>query len=137
MPFDVPVEGLYYLASPYSHPDPLVKELRYLLITRIAAELFNQGYALVEPIGSSHPVAKQFKLPTGYEYWQARDRSMISKCDGVIVAKLPGWRESVGVTDEIHYAKEIGKPVYYLNVDDLIGPEVFIGVREAVDMMEV
>lgn len=116
-----PVQGkLYYLASPYSSPDPVVKEMRYTVICAIGAVLHNMGYALIEPIASSHPVAQKFQLPTGYEFWQNRDRLMIDHSDGVIVAMMQGWEQSVGVTDEIAYAESIGKPVYFIDPRDLL-----------------
>lgn len=108
-------DEVYYLASPYSHPDPVIKEMRYTIVTAIGAALSLAGFLTIEPIGASHPVAKTFKLPTGYEFWKRRDRALISHSDGVIVAMMDGWQESVGVTDEIQFAESIGKPVYYLD----------------------
>lgn len=33
---------------------------------------------------------------------------MVSKCEKLIVIKLPGWETSTGVTAEIAHAKELG-----------------------------
>jgi hypothetical protein len=116
-----PVEGaVYYLASPYSSKNEYVKEHRYLTICAISAALTNMGYLLIEPIGASHPIARMFKLPTGYEFWKTRDRALIERSNGVIVAMMDGWEQSVGVTDEIEFATSIGKPVYYLNPEDVL-----------------
>jgi hypothetical protein len=111
-------DTIYYLASPYSHLDPAIKKGRYETICKIAADLYNKGYNLIEPIASSHPTAEKHNLPTGYEFWKKRDRKMIDVSYGVIVAMMPGWKESVGVTDEVEYAKSQAKPVYYLEVPD-------------------
>lgn len=106
---------LYYLASPYSHPDKKVMQERYELINLIAVRLIERGYNLIEPIAMCHEKSKKYTLPTGYEYWKSRDRLLVSRCDGIMVAKMDGWKESVGVTDEIYYAKLLGMPVYYID----------------------
>lgn len=124
MPLPQPEGKLFYLASPYSHKNTIIKEYRYFLVAAAAAELYQAGFNLLEPIGSGHPIAIRYDLPQGYEYWQKRDRLMIERSDGVIVLTIPGWAESVGVTDEVKYAKELGKPVYYVNPAELLPGEV-------------
>lgn len=104
--------AVYYFASPYTAKTTLLKEERYLKAVLAAAELGEQGYCLIEPIGMSHHSAKVASLPTGYDYWKRRDRAFIAHSDGVIVLMIDGWLESVGVSDEIAYAFEIGKPVF-------------------------
>lgn len=106
---------LYYLASPYSHPDPYIKHLRYEQINKIAVLLIERGLLLIEPIASCHDKSLKYKLPTGYEYWKTRDRALIKKSDGVIVAMMDGWKESIGVTDEVEYATSLDKPILFLN----------------------
>jgi nucleoside 2-deoxyribosyltransferase len=102
----------YYWASPYSHPDKAVMEARYQEASDLAVEFIKEGFFLIEPIAMCH---HKDQLPKGYEYWKTRDRRFIKKSDAVIVCLMDGWKESVGVTDEIAYAKELGKPVYGLD----------------------
>lgn len=111
---------LYYLASPYSHDNSLVRQLRYEAVIYTASELTKDGFRLIEPIGMCHQQSLQHGMPTGYEFWKTRDRGFIDVCDVVIVLTINGWYESEGVTDEILHAKETGKPVYYLNPGDII-----------------
>lgn len=119
-----PKAKLFYLASPYSHENRIVMDYRYFLVAAAAAELYNRGFNLLEPIGSGHPIATKYDLPKGYEYWQQRDRLMIERSDGVIVLTIPGWAQSKGVTDEIQYCKTLGKPVFYVNPAELLPSEV-------------
>lgn len=111
---EMPKNHVYYLASPYSSPDPYIREQRYLEIIKVATDLICMGYTLLEPIAMSHHHAQRFGLPSGYDFWRQRDRRFIEMCDAVLVCMMKGWDKSVGVTDEIEYAKSIGKPVYYL-----------------------
>ena len=129
-----PKNKVYYLASPYSHPNPIVKQMRYLLAAAAGAELFKKGYTLLEPIATSHPAASLFSLPTGYASWMERDRRMIEKADGLIVLTLPGWTTSTGVSDEIDFAHDQYKPVHLVNPEELLGKEFFSDLQEAVDV---
>ena len=65
-------------------------------------------------IAASHPVA-QYGLPTDWDYWEPIDRKYLEMCDEVVVLTLPSWQESRGVQAEIRLAREMGKPVEYLN----------------------
>jgi len=41
------------------------------------------------------------------------DLRYLSHCDGLLVYKMPGWEDSVGVQQEIAFAKDKGMPVVY------------------------
>lgn len=127
-----PDKGMWYLASPYSTPkvegrDILdLKEERHEAVQKAGAELYGKGYCLYEPIASSHFKALKYSLPGTYEYWMKRDRAAIDSCVGVIVLDIEGWMESTGVTDEIAYAKELGKPVWLVRFRDVTEPPIWI-----------
>jgi nucleoside 2-deoxyribosyltransferase len=104
---------MIYLASPYSHPDPAVREQRFRDVCRTAAALLQAGQAVFSPIAHSHPLVEH-GLPTDWAFWQRYDRELLARCDEVVVLMLDGWQESVGVQDEIRFAHELGKPVRYV-----------------------
>ena len=104
---------MIYLASPYSHPDPSVREIRFREACRAAATLIRLGQAVFSPIAHGHPIAA-FGLPTDWRFWEPFDRRQLQRCDEVVVLMLDGWRESVGVQAEIRIAGECGKPLRYL-----------------------
>ena len=66
------------------------------------------------PISHTHPIAAAGNLPVGWEFWKQYDLTFIEWCDELYVLMADGWRESTGVTAEIKLAKELGKPVRYL-----------------------
>jgi len=107
---------LVYLASPYSHPDPAIRQARYQAACRAAAWLIGQGHLVFSPIAHSHGIAQQ-GLPGDWEFWQRHDRRMLEACDRLVVLTLPGWRESRGVQAEVAIARKLGKPVGYLAPD--------------------
>jgi hypothetical protein len=45
-----------YLASPYSHPNPAVREQRFQAACQAAAALLRSGQAVFAPIVHSHPL---------------------------------------------------------------------------------
>ena len=104
---------MIYLASPYSHPDPTVRDRRYLAACRAAADLLRTGVTVFSPVVQGH-VLSRFGLPTDWGFWRRHDCEHLRRCDEVVVLTLDGWRKSVGVLAEIELAREFGKPVRYL-----------------------
>lgn len=103
-----------YLACPYSHPDPRIRQYRYEVVTRFAAELIQKGFIVYSPITHSHPIALIADLPTGWDYWQVVDESFLEWCHEMHIVCLPGWKESTGLKAETELALSLGKPVVLL-----------------------
>lgn len=108
---------MIYLASPYSHPEPAVREMRaahaIAALRYIAAEF--GGYSRVtifSPIVYGHALIAA-GYPPDWENWKAFDCEMISFSSMIVVLKLDGWEESQGVQAEIKFAKSLGKPIEY------------------------
>ena len=103
-----------YLASPFSHPDPIVREQRFEAACRAAAELTRQGRPTFSPIAHGYNLCR-YGLPLDWQFWQQHDLAFLSLCSEVIVLKLDGWAQSIGVQAEIAAAKALGKPVSFLD----------------------
>jgi hypothetical protein len=108
-----------YLAGPYTHDDPMMREIRYHYLVKAEAHLLRQGNAVISPINMCHELGKIYGFSYGYEYWQSRDRSFLERCDELVVLKVDGWKESVGVTDEIFWAKQKEIPISFIELDEL------------------
>jgi hypothetical protein len=67
------------------------------------------------PLTYSIPLSHSHK---GWENWRKFDLEMLSRCDRVIVLKLPGWESSRGVAEEIARAKELGLPIEWMEVPE-------------------
>ena len=105
---------MIYLASPYSHPDPNVRDARYFEACRATAKLVRSGNMIFSPIVHSHPLM-QFDLPSDWSYWERFDREHLCRCTELVVLMLDGWRESRGVQAEIDLAIEMDLPIRYLD----------------------
>jgi hypothetical protein len=104
---------MIYLASPYTHPDPVVREERFAAACAVAAQLLRFGHLVFSPICHSHPLTR-FGLPLDWGFWERCDRQHLERCSELIVLMLPGWTSSRGVLAEIAIARELGLPVRYL-----------------------
>jgi hypothetical protein len=104
---------MIYLASPYSHPDPLVRQARFDAACLAVSRLIHAGQSVFSPIVHGHPQVR-FGLPTEWAFWQRFDQEYLRRCDEVLVLQIEGWRESVGVRAEIALASALGKRVEYL-----------------------
>src|SRR5690606_17830743 len=82
---------LIYLASPYSHPDPAVRELRYKAAVKCSADLLLRGHLVYSPIVQHHPMQQMHNLPDTWEFWKHICLGMLKNCDELWVLKLPGW----------------------------------------------
>lgn len=104
---------MIYLASPYSHPEPAVREQRFFLACCAAATLISTGHMVFAPVVHFHPLVA-FGLPTDWSFWQAIDRQFLSWSEELVVLKLDGWRESIGVQAELQMARELAKPIRFI-----------------------
>jgi hypothetical protein len=107
---------MIYLATPYSHPDPLIREERFRLASITAGYLMQQGLIVFSPIAHTHPIASLCSLPLGWEYWHKFDIEFITLCEKLIVVKMIGWEESHGIREEIKIAESLNKPFEYMEV---------------------
>jgi hypothetical protein len=107
--------GLIYLATPYSHDDPEVRQKRFEVVNSVAAKLLSQGLHVYSPISHTHPVAMAGDLPKTWEFWETYDRAFLSKCSLLLVLRQDGWQNSVGVKGEIAIAHEYNIPVNYMD----------------------
>jgi nucleoside 2-deoxyribosyltransferase len=101
---------MIYLASPYSHPDAVVRQKRFEAACRAAAALLRAGFSVFSPIAHSHPIALH-GVPGTWAFWQQVDREQLRRCQAIVVLRLAGWETSVGVHAEIEQARRWGIPV--------------------------
>jgi len=104
---------MIYLASPYSHPDPAIREARFQAACRQAAEMLRCGIPAWSPIAYSHALTMH-GLPLDWKFWERFDRLFLEMCSEVWVLTLDGWQQSKGIQAEIEIARELGKPVVFV-----------------------
>lgn len=107
---------MIYLASPYTHPDAVVREMRFREACRAAGRLMHQGHAVFSPIAHSHPVEQHFDgaAVEGHDFWLKQDFAILRHASKLVVLTLEGWDKSYGIAAEIALAKQLHIPVDYL-----------------------
>jgi hypothetical protein len=108
---------LIYLASPYTHKDEAVMESRYLRAMECRAAMMRDGLHVYSPIVDCHAMSRRCTMPSTWEYWQAFDELLISRCDRLWVLTIDGWDKSVGVTAEVQIAERLKKPLDFIEWD--------------------
>lgn len=106
----------HYLASPYTHPDPSVREHRYFEALRALGWLYKHGFNVHSSIVQNHPLAVLKNLPDDINFWRDYNRAMIRFSAGVFILMLEGWRESAGIKEEIEFANFLGVKITGINV---------------------
>lgn len=106
---------LVYLACPYSHDDPVIREMRFKQANMAAGKLMERGYIVFSPLSHCHPISVQYRLPTDWEFWQKFCTTYVRLCNTMFVLMVPGWEESRGITEELKLAKELGIHVEFIS----------------------
>lgn len=106
-------KAMIYLASPYSHPDPLVREERYLRASWICVQLLQQGRWVYSPIVHCHEMAKTWDLPRDVEFWKQYNLHMLDRASELLILRILGWTESKGIAIEKAYAESHNISVSY------------------------
>jgi hypothetical protein len=109
--------GFIYLASPYSHPDALIRRARYGHAVRFIGHLARCKTVIYSPIAHWHDAATRCHLPTAHQFWLDQNDAMLRASRGVFVLRLPDWEKSLGVAHEIELAAFIGLPVDHYEVE--------------------
>lgn len=108
--------SLIYLASPYTHSNPMVKAQRYEAACRAAGKLMKQGLCVFSPIAHSHPIELYFEdgKAEGMEFWLRQDFAILGSCSKMLVLTLDGWAASKGVAAELEFCKAHNIPFGFI-----------------------
>lgn len=106
---------MIYLAGPYSHEDEEVREARFRALTAKAAELMLDGHVVFSPITHGHTIAEYHDLPKTWEWWSKQDFKFLRHCSKIMILRLDGYYDSVGVTAEIEAANMFNIPMEFID----------------------
>ncbi len=110
---------LWYLATPYYDANSTIMHVRYIMSTKAAAVLTEQGVMLFPPITVGHQLVE--RLPSledwDQEKWRAWSATFMPRCDGLLIHMQDGWGVSKGLSDELQYFLDVRQPIAYLGAD--------------------
>lgn len=122
---------MIYLASPYTHPDPAVRELRCRAAAFAAGALMRRGMVVYAPIVHGHHVYQVTDLPDDWTFWQKQCLEMLSRASALVMLQMPGSSTSVGMAEEREYAKDNRIPVLAVDADTVVPVELLKEIIEA------
>jgi len=103
---------MIYLASPYSHDDPLVRQERYeaardyignqIVVHKLSG--FNRLPVIYSPIVHFHHIGIEHELPLDYQSWEYINDTMLGLASQLRILQIPGWLESEGIKHEMEFA---------------------------------
>jgi len=102
-----------YIASPYTHQDPIVVQRRFEQVERITAAMLKAGIHAYSPIVHCHELAKKYKLPVRFDFWRDHNFAILAKASQLTVVCLEGWQTSKGITEERNLATMLSIPIRY------------------------
>ena len=113
-------KGFVYLASPYTHQDAFVREVRYLEAAKAMQFLLAEKIWVYSPIVHCHELAKTALLPREFRFWREYNIAMLGCSSMMAVLQLPGWEKSEGLKDELQDSLVNGRPIEYISE----GPDI-------------
>ena len=111
---------MIYLASPYAHVDPAVRQRRFEDACRAAAAILRSGRNVFSPIAHSHCIEVHSEGVGAAFDWLTYDLWFLERCDCLWVLTLDGWEESKGVAQEIKWVKQLGLAVRHVPLADIL-----------------
>jgi len=110
-----------YLASPYTHSSPEIRDYRYEMVLYVTAMLIKDGFIVYSPITYTHTLATRYNIqPDNSDWWVDFDQSFIENWANVlIVLELLGYENSSGIKREITMAEKAGIPITYISMENL------------------
>lgn len=124
---------MIYLASPYSHPNPRVREDRAYQAGCFAALLRRRDIPVFAPIPFWHHLAIEHNLPKDAASWWRYNRTFLAHCSDLYVLKLEGWSVSQGVMMEIDFATDLYMPTHYFNGETFAEEKATEGAENGTD----
>lgn len=117
---------MYYVASPYSHPDPAVRKERYELAVGAAKTLTRLGYSAFVPIAYDGlwDMDPNYTVDHSWSFWEKIDLPILDRCAALILFELPDWEKSRGVAGELDHCAQVGIPVMSISLADLQNDEI-------------
>lgn len=105
----------------------LKRKARYEYVMKRTAELLKSGNFAYSPIAHCYEMSIRHDMPQDYTFWKEQDRHFVKLSEALIVLDMKtgcglNWESSEGMSDEIAYAKSIGKPIIFLKADDFYDP---------------
>jgi hypothetical protein len=108
----MPTKPLYYLSTPYSHPQPGVRLNRREMACYVVGQNILYGDShLYSPVAHNWRAGELCLFEESMDPYREFNFAMIARCDGLWVYCMEGWQTSKGIKEEVAEAQRLRKPV--------------------------
>lgn len=112
---------MHFLSMPYSHSDSRVKQRRVIDAAKLIWKLRLKKIDAFSPIVYMLSVVElaEEQSDDSWVNWEEYCKDAIKDSCGLIVAAMDGWDKSIGVAEEIKFAKHLNKDVALYSLDGI------------------
>lgn len=112
--------SLTYLSSPYSDPDPAVRQRRFEEVCKAAHYLMTKcGEEVFCPIAHSHSIEQAGGKIETPQFWMRQDIAILRHCTELCLYLSEGWETSKGMDEERELARSLKIPIFHLHPKDV------------------
>lgn len=108
-----------FISMPYSGTLDQMNE-RVKHAKEYSVILLQRGIVPVCPVTSGHLLVEHSDIELSHQSWLQYAYEFFEMCDEVHVLQLQGWKESLGVAEEVYWARRSNKPVTFIPVHNSI-----------------
>ena len=87
-------------------------------VEQAAALAIKRGIPAFSPIAYTVPMAQKYQMPHSFPFWRQFDLAMLAPARTLVVLKIPGWQDSIGVREELAMADNFNIPVRFEEVQN-------------------
>lgn len=106
---------LVYLASPYSsveNKEELMKDLFFIAHDFMRR---NKGTTVVSPLFYHYSVNVVPGVDGDWNFWKNYSIDLLRSCNAMLINATEGWDKSIGLLQEIEFAKSIGLMITHVS----------------------
>lgn len=111
---------MFYLASRYTSNRPEEMEERFRAAERATAAMLSRREFVYSPIVHCHQLAHNYALPKDFAFWRDYNFSILRHAQRLIVLNEFHVELSIGVGEEVAFAKMAGIPITYADLAALL-----------------
>ena len=116
--------GMIYVAGPYSHEVVGVRQNRAMVATAYASACWREGGFAFSPLTHNHGMAAidpnfENVRRTRTQDIMKFDLAILEACDEIHILRLPGWRVSIGLREEMQFSKSASIRIHYVKMEQI------------------
>lgn len=111
---DVEKNGYFYMLSPFSDNEAVVRMNRFLENARLLNYFTGVRIPVLSTVSHSYPATLFNSDDSGWYHWEKLEKALIEGSKALLLVLLHGWDRSVGVKQALEHAEILQIPLNIL-----------------------